>query len=74
MMISSRGRCVSYWIWQNMAAANGFISAISPSGSSCDCDDARLFWQGLEEQITSYIGNHTLAQLMRVNETTPAAA
>lgn len=67
MMISSRGRCVSCWIWRNMAAA------ISPSGSSCDCD-ARLFWQGPEEQITSYIGNHTLAQLMRVNEKTPAAA
>ena len=73
MMISSRGRCVPCWIWRNMAAANGFVSAISPSGSSCDCD-ARLFWQGLEEQITSYIGNHTLAQLMRVNKKTPAAA
>lgn len=42
-------------------------------GSSCDCD-ARLFWQGLEDQINSYIDNHTLAQFMRGNETTPANA
>lgn len=40
-------------------------------GASCDCD-ARLFWQGLEDQINSYVDNHTLAQFMRVNEKTPA--
>ena len=42
-------------------------------GRSCDCD-ARLFWQGLEDQINSYIDNHTLAQFIRGNETTPANA
>ena len=44
----------------------------SGCGASCDCD-ARLFWQGLEDQINSYVDNHTLAQFMRVNEKTPAA-
>lgn len=43
----------------------------SGCGASCDCD-ARLFWQGLEDQINSYVDNHTLAQFMRVNEKTPA--
>ena len=41
-------------------------------GASCDCD-ARLFWQGLEDQINSYIDNHTLAQFMQANEKSPAA-
>ena len=44
----------------------------SGCGASCDCD-ARLFWQGLEDQINSYVDNHTLAQFMRVNEKIPAA-
>ena len=42
----------------------------SGCGASCDCD-ARLFWQGLEDQINSYVDNHTLAQFMRANEKTP---
>lgn len=45
----------------------------SGCGQSCDCD-ARLFWQGLEDQINAYIDSHTLAQFMRINGKTPAAS
>ena len=69
-----------YPVGEILRAAEGDLSPISCQseegagcGSSCDCD-ARLFWQGLEDQINSYIDNHTLAQFMRVNEKTPAAA
>ena len=43
-----------------------------PVGEILRAVDARLFWQGLEDQINSYVDNHTLAQFMRVNEKTPA--
>ena len=69
-----------YPVGEILRAAEGNLSPISCQsgegagcGSSCDCD-ARLFWQGLEDQINSYIDNHTLAQFMRVNAKTPAAA
>ena len=54
-----------------LAQAASCCSVRSGCGASCDCD-ARLFWQGLEDQINSYVDNHTLAQFMRVNEKTPA--
>ena len=69
-----------YPVGETLRAVEGDLSPIACQseegagcGSSCDCD-ARLFWQGLEDQINSYIDNHTLAQFMRGNETTPANA
>ena len=69
-----------YPVGEILRAVEGDLSPIACQseegagcGSSCDCD-ARLFWQGLEDQINSYIDNHTLAQFMRVNEKTPANA
>ena len=69
-----------YPVGEILRAVEGDLSPIACQseegagcGSSCDCD-ARLFWQGLEDQINSYIDNHTLAQFMRGNETTPANA
>ena len=66
-----------YPVGEILRAVEGDLSPIACQseegagcGSSCDCD-ARLFWQGLEDQINSYIDNHTLAQFMRGNETTP---
>ena len=67
-----------YPVGEILRAVEGNLSPIacqsedgSGCGASCDCD-ARLFWQGLEDQINSYVDNHTLAQFMRVNENTPA--
>ena len=67
-----------YPVGEILRAVEGNLSPIacqaedgSGYGASCDCD-ARLFWQGLEDQINSYVDNHTLAQFMRVNEKTPA--
>ena len=67
-----------YPVGEILRAVEGDLSPISCQseeksgcGRSCDCD-ARLFWQGLEDQINIYIDNHTLAQFMRVNEKTPA--
>ena len=67
-----------YPVGEILRAVEGNLSPIacqsedgSGCGASCDCD-ARLFWQGLEDQINSYVDNHTLAQFMRVNEKTPA--
>ena len=69
-----------YPVGEILRAVEGDLSPIACQseegagcGSSCDCD-ARLFWQGLEDQINSYIDNHTLAQFIRGNETTPANA
>ena len=69
-----------YPVGEILRAVEGDLSPIACQseegvgcGSSCDCD-ARLFWQGLEDQINAYIDSHTLAQFMRVNETTPANA
>ena len=69
-----------YPVGEILRAVEGDLSPIACQseegagcGSSCDCD-ARLFWQGLEDQINSYVDNHTLAQFMRGNETTPANA
>ena len=66
-----------YPVGEILRAVEGNLSPIacqSEDGSgcsaSCDCD-ARLFWQGLEDQINSYVDNHTLAQFMRANEKTP---
>ena len=68
----------TYSVGEILRAVEGNLSPIacqsedgSGCGASCDCD-ARLFWQGLEDQINSYVDNHTLAQFMRVNEKTPA--
>ena len=68
-----------YPVGEILRAVEGDLSPISCQseersgcGQSCDCD-ARLFWQGLEDQINSYVDNHTLAQFMRVNEKTLAA-
>ena len=65
-----------YPVGEILRAVEGNLSPIACQsedgcGASCDCD-ARLFWQGLEDQINSYVDNHTLAQFMRVNEKTPA--
>ena len=67
-----------YPVGEILRAVEGNLSPIacqsedgSGCGASCDCG-ARLFWQGLEYQINSYVDNHTLAQFMRVNEKTPA--
>lgn len=67
-----------YPVGEILRAVEGNLSPIacqsedgSGCGASCDCD-ARLFWQGLEDQINSYVDNHTLAQFMRVNEKTLA--
>lgn len=69
-----------YPVGEILRAVEGDLSPIACQseegagcGSSCDCD-ARLFWQGLEDQINSYIDNHTLAQFVRGNETAPANA
>ena len=66
-----------YPVGEILRAVEGNLSPIacqsedgSGCGASCDCD-ARLFWQGLEDQINSYVDNHTLAQFMRANEKTP---
>lgn len=66
-----------YPVGEILRAVEGDLSPISCQsedgsgcGASCDCD-ARLFWQGLEDQINSYVDNHTLAQFMRANEKTP---
>ena len=66
-----------YPVGEILRAVEGDLSPISCQseeklgcGRSCDCD-ARLFWQGLEDQINTYIDNHTLAQFMRANEKTP---
>ena len=81
----SGGYCLTrppeeYPVGETLRAVEGDLSPIACQseegagcGSSCDCD-ARLFWQGLEDQINSYIDNHTLAQFMRGNETTSANA
>ena len=68
-----------YPVGETLRAVEGDLSPIACQseegagcGSSCDCD-ARLFWQGLEDQINSYIDNHTLAQFMQANEKSPAA-
>lgn len=60
-----------YPVGETLRAVEGDLSPIACQseegagcGSSCDCD-ARLFWQGLEDQINSYIDNHTLAQFMQ---------
>ena len=61
-----------YPVGEILRAVEGNLSPIAcqaEDGSGCD---ARLFWQGLEDQINSYVDNHTLAQFMRVNEKTPA--
>ena len=58
-----------YPVGEILRAAEGNLTPIScqaeesACGHSCDCD-ARLFWQGLEDQINAYIDGHTLAQLM----------
>lgn len=66
-----------YPVGEILRAVEGNLSPIacqseekSGCGRSCDCD-ARLFWQGLEDQINTYIDNHTLAQFLRANEKTP---
>lgn len=68
-----------YPVGEILRAVEGNLSPISCQsengsccGASCDCD-TRLFWQGLEDQINSYIDNHTLAQFMQANEKSPAA-
>ena len=55
-----------YPVGEILRAVEGNLSPIacqsedgSGCGASCDCD-ARLFWQGLEDQINSYVDNHTL--------------
>lgn len=67
-----------YPVGEILRAAEGGLSPVSCQsgdgtgcGASCDCD-ARPFWQGLEDQINRYVDSHTLAQLMRANEKTPA--
>ena len=59
-----------YPVGEILRAVEGNLSPISCQaegeevcGHSCNCD-ARLFWQGLEEQINAYIDGHTLAQFM----------
>lgn len=58
-----------YSVGEILLAAEGNLSLIScqaengPGCGSCNCD-ARLFWQGLDEQINAYIDSHTLAQFM----------
>lgn len=66
-----------YPVGEILRAVEGNLSPIacqseekSGCGRSCDCD-ARLSWQGLEDQINTYIDNHTLAQFLRANEKTP---
>ena len=66
-----------YPVGEILRAAEGTLSPIScPAdeasgcGRSCDCD-ARPFWQGLEDQINTYVDNHTLAQFMRANQKSP---
>ena len=51
-----------YPVGEILRAVEGNLSPIacqsedgSGCGASCDCD-ARLFWQGLEDQINSYVG------------------
>ena len=63
-----------YPVGEILRAVEGDLSPISCQseersgcGQSCDCD-ARLFWQGLEAQINTYIDNHTLAQFLRANK------
>ena len=67
-----------YPVGEILRAVEGNLSPIACQGEdgcgcgdSCDCD-TRIFWQGLEEQINSYVDNYTLAQFMRDNEKTPA--
>ena len=59
-----------YPIGEILRAVEGNLSPISCQaegetvcGSSCKCD-ARLFWQGLEDEINAYVNGHTLAQFM----------
>lgn len=59
-----------YPVGEILRAVEGNLSPISCQtegeavcGHSCNCD-ARLFWQGLEDQINAYIDGHTLAQFM----------
>ena len=66
-----------YPVGEILRAVEGTLSPIScPAdeasgcGRSCDCD-ARPFWQGLEDQINTYVDNHTLAQFMRANQKFP---
>ena len=66
-----------YPVGEILRAVEGSLSPIScPSettsgcGSACDCD-ARLFWQGLKDQIDDYVDNHTLAQFMHKREKFP---
>mgnify|MGYP002518967012 CR=1 FL=1 len=66
-----------YPVGEILRAAEGTLSPISCQpeegagcGHSCDCD-ARLFWQGLENQINAYVDAHTLAELMRNSQKTP---
>ena len=66
-----------YPVGEILRAVEGSLSPISCSadetsgcGRSCDCG-ARPFWQGLEDQINSYVDNHTLAQFMRANHKSP---
>ena len=67
-----------YSMGEILRAVEGNLSPIAcqseegkACGASCNCD-ARLFWQGLEDQINSYVDNHTLAQFMQINQKTPA--
>ena len=66
-----------YPVGEILRAVEGNLSPISCQseagdccGNSCNCV-ARRFWQGLENQINTYVDNHTLEQLMRVKEKSP---
>ena len=59
-----------YPVGEILRAVEGNLSPISCQGEgdtvcghSCECN-TRLFWQGLEEQINTYIDSHTLAQFL----------
>ena len=69
-----------YPVGEILRAVEGNLSPVacqsgdgSGCGDSCDCD-ARLFWQGLEDQINRYVDDHTLAQFLRAKQKTPAAS
>ena len=69
-----------YPVGEILRAVEGKLSPVSclseegeGCGHSCDCA-ARLFWQGLDDQINRYVDNYTLAQLMRGNEKISAAS
>lgn len=63
-----------YPVGEILRAVEGNLSPISCQpdeslgcGHFCNCD-GRLFWQGLENQINTYLDSHTLAQFMHGNE------